>query len=126
MKNATTLYHIVNALSFFGMLLLFLDAVRLFENWNWFNVDYPFWGLMIAMMLVMFRAKKLNPRQVNPNILFPISKYAYFAGVGSFLVGYVFLEKYSVGQQITFGLAVLFELISTIVTYLSMNKAKVK
>lgn len=126
MKNTDTLYHLSNLFSFLGMLLLLLDALQLFDGIAWFNVDVPFWILMGIMLLLQLQAKRINPRQMNPNMIVPTSKYAYFIGIGAFTIGYILLQEDSIGQVACYAIAVACEVISTVSTFLVISKMKSK
>lgn len=126
MNSPIALYNLSNLLSFLGMSSLFIDALGVFREWPNFNIDYVFWPIMGLMMFLMFRAKKLNPKMVNPNVLFPVARAAYFISVASFMIGYLFLEQYSVPQIVVYGISLLGELVSTFVAYSSMKNMRVQ
>jgi len=126
MKNVDLLYRLSNLISFLAMSVLFLDALKLFNEIEWFSVDWAFGILVVIMVLLTLQAKRLDLRRNNPNLVVPISKYTYFISVGAFFVGYLLLEEQSQGQAISYGVALLFEVFSTVSSMIVMSKMKRK
>ena len=126
MKNVDRLYNISNLLSFVAMTILLLDSLRVFEPLPWFNADWAFGIVAVAMCLLIVQAKRLDLKRNNPNMVIPFSRACYFLSFGSFVVGWIFLEKYSTGQVVSYGLALMFDLISSISATMVMRKMKRK
>lgn len=124
MKNVDRIYQLTNLLSFFIMTLLLLDALRLFDSLPWFNVDWAFGILIVVMCALIIRAKRLNIKSNNPNMIFPISKYAYFTSFVAFFLGYLVLEEYSFGQVVAYTFALVLDLFSSIFSMIVMSKMK--
>ncbi len=126
MKNIDRLYQLSNLLSFLIMTVLFLDSMSVFSSWAWFNVDWAFGVLIAIMCLLVFRAKRLDIRRNNPNMIVPISKYTYIASFVAFFAGYLVLEENSNGQIISYGLALVLDLFSSISSMAVISKMKRK
>ncbi len=124
MKNVDRIYQLTNLLSFLIMALLLLDAMRFFDSFSWFNVDWAFGVLIAVMCAFIFQAKRLNIKSNNPNLIFPISKYAYFASFVAFFLGYLVLEAHSSGQIIAYTFALLLDLFSSIFSMIVLSKMK--
>ncbi|MBT4774230.1 MAG: hypothetical protein HOH13_10440 [Crocinitomicaceae bacterium] len=124
MKNVDRIYQLTNLLSFLIMALLLLDAMRFFDSFLWFNVDWAFGILIVVMCVFIFQAKRLNVKSNNPNLIFPISKYAYFASFVAFFLGYLVLEAYSYGQVVAYAFALVLDLFSSIFSMVVMSKMK--
>ncbi|MFT7614119.1 MAG: hypothetical protein ACI9J3_003101 [Parvicellaceae bacterium] len=126
MKNVDLLYRLSNLISFFAMVVLFLDALKMFNDVAWFSVDWAFGILVVVVVILTIQAKRLDLRRNNPNLVVPISKYTYFISVGAFFTGYLFLEEQSQSQAISYGVALVFEVFSTLSSMIVMKQMKRK
>ena len=126
MKNIDRIYQLTNLLSFLIMTVLLLDSMRAFSDWLWFNVNWVFGTLAVFMCLLVFRAKQLDLKRNNPNMIVPVSKYTYIASFVAFFVGYLILEEYSIGQRVTYGIALVLDLFSSISSMVVVSKMKRK
>jgi hypothetical protein len=126
MKNVDLLYRLSNLISFFAMVVLFLDALKMFNDVAWFSVDWAFGILVVVVVILTIQAKRLDLRRNNPNLVVPISKYTYFISVGAFFMGYLFLEEQSQSQAISYGVALVFEVFSTLSSMIVMKQMKRK
>ena len=126
MKNIDRIYQLTNLLSFLIMTVLLLDSMRAFSDWPWFNVNWVFGTLAVFMCLLVFRAKQLDLKRNNPNMIVPVSKYTYIASFVAFFVGYLILEEYSIGQIVTYGIALVLDLFSSISSMIVVSKMKRK
>ena len=126
MKNIDRIYQLTNLLSFLIMTVLLLDSMRAFSDWLWFNVNWVFGTLAVFMCLLVFRAKQLDLKRNNPNMIVPVSKYTYIASFVAFFVGYLILEEYSIGQIVTYGIALVLDLFSSISSMVVVSKMKRK
>ena len=126
MKNIDRIYQLTNLLSFLIMTVLLLDSMRAFSFLPWFNVNWVFGTLAVFMCLLVFRAKQLDLKRNNPNMIVPVSKYTYIASFVAFFVGYLILEEYSIGQIVTYGIALVLDLFSSISSMVVVSKMKRK
>lgn len=126
MNKIDRLYHLSNLLSFVAMAILLMDSLRAFEDWQWFNADWAFGIVAVIMCALVIWAKRLDVRRNNPNMIIQISKYAYFGSFGAFVIGWLFLEKYSTGQIIAFAVALALDLFSSISSAVVLSRMKKK
>ena len=126
MNNVDRLYRISNLLSFLGMAILLLHSMKAFETLAWFNVSWVFATLMVLMCVVIIQAKRLDLRRNNPNLVIPMSKYAYFGGFIAFFAGYLFLGDYSVGQVVAYSVALVLDVFSSLSSMVVISKMKKK
>ncbi len=124
MKNVDKLYRISNLLSFLAMLVLFLEALDVFKDIAWWNTNWVFGILVVALCVVIVQAKRLDLRRNNPNLIIPISKYAYFGSVATFFVGYLFAREKSLFQIVCYGIALFFDVFSSVSSMVLISKMK--
>jgi len=59
-------------------------------------------------------------------MIVPVSKYTYIVSFVAFFVGYLILEEYSIGQIVTYGIALVLDLFSSISSMVVVSKMKRK
>ncbi|MBL4705271.1 MAG: hypothetical protein JKY54_12170 [Flavobacteriales bacterium] len=126
MNNVDRLYRISNLLSFLAMLVLLLESMRIFEDSSWYDADWAFGILVVLLMLLTVQAKRLDLKRNNPNMVVPVSKYAYFASIAAFFIGYLLLEEQSNGQVVAYSCALVLEVFSTLSSMIIMSRIKKK
>ena len=125
-NNVDRLYNISNLLSFLLMGIMLVDAMQLFEQLSWFDVDWAFGICALLLCVVVFQAKRLDLKRNNPNMIVPISKYAYFGSFIAFFVGYLALDEHSTAQIIAYSIALTLDAFSSISSMAVVAKMKKK